>query len=90
MSRKRSERISRTRSRVPLEILPSIPSLIVRGGVAYLKFKKVRRKGVRNFRKQLKKSGMTKDQIGELTKQYEDVGRVRSYLDNFGFLGGIF
>ncbi|MCK5292269.1 MAG: hypothetical protein KAR39_09685 [Thermoplasmata archaeon] len=58
--------------------------------MAYLKFKNVRRKGVKNFRKQLKKSGMTKDQIEELTKQYEDVGRVRSYLDEFGFLGGIF
>lgn len=90
MSRKRSERSSRTRSRVPLEIVFSIPSLIVRGGVAYLKFKHVRRKGVKNFRKQLKSSGMTKDQVEELTKRYEDIGRVRSYLNKFGFLGGIF
>jgi hypothetical protein len=70
--------------------LPSIPSLIVKGGVAYLKFKKVRRKGVKNFRKQLKQSGMTKDQVEELTKQYEDVGRIRSYFDDFGFLGSWF
>ncbi len=58
--------------------------------MAYLKSKNVRRKGVKNFRKQLKKSGMTKGQIGELTKRYEDIGRIRSYLDEFGFLGGIF
>lgn len=90
MSRRKSERSSRTRSRVPLEILPSIPSLIVKGGVAYLKFKKVRRKGVKNFRKQLKQSGMTKNQIEELTRQYEDIGRVRSYINELGFLGGIF
>jgi hypothetical protein len=58
--------------------------------VAYLKFKKVRRKGVKNFRKQLKESGMTKDQVEELTKQYEDIGRMRSYLNEFGFLGDLF
>jgi hypothetical protein len=90
MSRRKSERSSRTRSRVPLGILPSIPSLIVKGGVAYLKFKNVRRKGVKNFKKQLKESGMTKEQIAELTNQYEDIGRIRSYLDEFGFLGGFF
>jgi len=68
--------------------MPSLPALIVKGGLAYLKFKSVRRKGVKTFRKQLNDTGMTKEQIAELTRLYEDIGRVRSYLGDFSFLGG--
>jgi SOS response regulatory protein OraA/RecX len=57
-------------------------------GISYLKFKRARRKGVKRFRKQLKDSGLSKDQIEELTKQYEDMGRVRNYLrGTTSFLG---
>ncbi len=88
MSRKESRRNSRTRSDVAFNVMSSLPALIVKGGLAYLKFKSVRRKGVKTFRKQLNDSGMTKEQIAELTKQYEDIGRIRSYLGDFSFLGG--
>ena len=90
MSRKRSERNSKkTRSEVPFKILPLIPYLAFKGGVAYLKFKSARKKGVKAFRKQIRQSGMSEDQIDELTKQYEDIGRLRSYLGDFDFFGGL-
>ncbi|MCK4443019.1 MAG: hypothetical protein KAW09_00640 [Thermoplasmata archaeon] len=86
MSRKRSERTSeRTRSKIPFDILPLIPPLVFKGGMAYLKFKHERKKGVKAFRKELRASGMTEDQMEELIKQYEDIGRLRSYLGDFSF-----
>jgi hypothetical protein len=89
VSRRRSERSSKkTRSDIPFEILPLIPYLAFKSGIAYLKFKSARKKGVKTFRKQIRKSGMSEDQIDELTRQYEDIGRLRSYLGDFDFFGG--
>ncbi|UCD92799.1 MAG: hypothetical protein JSV43_02460 [Methanobacteriota archaeon] len=89
MSRRKSERNSRKRSNAALRVAANLPSLILKIGISYLKFKRARKKGVKSFRKQLKNSGLSKDQIEGLTKQYEDMGRVRNYLrDTTGFLGG--
>ncbi len=86
MSEKESEKTSeRTRNRVPFDILPLIPPLVFKGGMAYLKFKHKRRKGVKAFKKELRASGMTENQMEELIKQYEDIGRLRSYLGDFDF-----
>ena len=91
MSRKRLRRSSeKTRSEIPFKILPLVPILAFKGGIAYLKFKSRRRKGVKAFRKQIKKSGMSEDQIDELTKQYEDIGRLRSYIGDFDLFGSMF
>ncbi len=70
--------------------MPLIPYMVLKGGVAYLKFKSARKKGVKVFRKQIRQSGMSDEQIDELTRQYEDIGRLRSYLGDFDLFGGLF
>ncbi len=91
MSRRKSERNSRKRSDLTLKVISHVPFLVFKMGVSYLKFKSARRKGAKRFKKQLKGSGLSKDQIETLTKQYEDMGRVRNYLkgtSGLSFLGG--
>lgn len=83
MSRKNSKRSSRTRSNFPLHILSSAPSLLLKTGVSFLKFKSARRKGVQRFRKELLGSGLSEEQIESLTTQYEDIGRLRKYFNLF-------
>ncbi len=67
-----------------------VPRIMLMGGMAFLRMKARRRKGVRVFRKQLRGSGLTKPQIKELVTQYEQIGRIRSYLPGdlrgFGFM----
>jgi hypothetical protein len=46
-----------------------------------------RRRGVRVFRNQLKHTGLSREQIKELTRGYERMGRIRSYLP--GDLSGL-
>ena len=61
-------------------IVGAVPLLVVRAGVALLRVKAKRRKGVRVFRKQLRRSGLAKWQIKELVADYEKFGRLRNYL----------
>lgn len=88
MSRRKSERTSRKRSDTALRVVAHVPSLVLKMGVSYLKFKRARKKGVRRFKKELKGSGLSKDQIEALTKQYEDYGRVRDYFEGFSIFRG--
>ncbi|MFQ6059840.1 MAG: hypothetical protein ACE5KV_00895 [Thermoplasmata archaeon] len=73
-----SSRGSRRRGSFPLKVLPSIPSLIVRSGLSCLRAKSTRSKGVGRFRKELKGSGLSREQIESLSGQYEDIGRRRN------------
>jgi SOS response regulatory protein OraA/RecX len=51
--------------------------------VSFLKFKSARRKGVLRFRKELLDSGLSEEQIDLLTGQYEEIGRLRNYINLF-------
>jgi SOS response regulatory protein OraA/RecX len=53
---------------------------VLKAGMAFLRMKARRKKGVRVFRRQLKHSGLSKEQIKGLVADYEQKGRLRSYL----------
>lgn len=57
-----------------------MPVLALKAGMAFLRLKARRNRGVRVFRKQLKHSGLSKDQIEDLASDYGKMGRLRSYL----------
>ena len=61
-------------------IVGAVPLLVLRAGVAFLRMKARRRRGVRVFRRQLRRSGLARWQIKELVGDYEKLGRLRSYL----------
>lgn len=67
-----------------------MPILVVKAGVAFLRLKARRNRGVRVFRRQLKHSGLSKEQIKGLVTDYARLGRLRSYLPGdlrgFGFM----
>jgi hypothetical protein len=63
-----------------VEIVAFIPVLVLKAGLALLRMKARRKKGVRVFRRQLKHSGLSKEQIKGLVADYEQIGRLRSYL----------
>jgi len=57
-----------------------LPILVLKAGVAFLRLKARRNRGVRVFRRQLRHSGLSKEQIDGLVTDYEQMGRLRSYL----------
>jgi hypothetical protein len=88
-SDERSERASKSESGARptkrssgdlVEVVAFIPVLALKAGVAFLRLKARRKKGVKVFRRQLKHSGLSKNQIRGLVADYERIGRLRSYL----------
>ncbi len=63
-----------------VEIVAAVPVLVLRLGVAFLRMKVKRRRGVRVFRRQLKHSGFSREQVKGLVADYEEMGRLRDYL----------
>lgn len=57
-----------------------MPVLVIRMGMAFLRVKARRRRGVRVFKKQLRGSGFTKEQMNGLVADYEKLGSLRTYL----------
>ena len=53
-------------------ILPSLPSLMIRFGGVYLRFKRNAKKGGNIFQKELIKQGLDKETAQQLTKIYLD------------------
>ena len=63
-----------------VEIVAAVPVLVLRLGVTFLRVKVKRRRGVRVFRRQLKHSGFSREQVKGLVADYERMGRLRDYL----------
>jgi len=65
-------------------VIAAVPFLVFRLGVAFLHVKAKRRRGVRVFKRQLRGSGLTREQVNGLVADYEGMGRVRTYLRDAG------
>jgi len=65
---------------LPVVLAASIPVLLVRLGVVFVRLKAKRRGGVRAFRRALLRGGMRPEDADRLAAQFESYGRLRSYL----------
>ena len=74
--------MTRTKSdlTLPVALAATVPLLILRLGVSFLRLKVKRRAGVRAFRAALVRGGMNRDAAGRLAAEYASYGRLRTYL----------
>ncbi len=67
--------------RLPVVILGSLPGLAARFGWGFLRYQARRKRGVREFRRALLRSGMPRESVEPLAQAYHDVGSVRRLLN---------
>jgi len=65
---------------MPVVIAATVPPLLVRLGLTFLRMKWKRRGAVRRFRRALLRSGMRPELAERFVADYEGLGRLRSYL----------
>ncbi len=68
--------------RLPVVLMATLPGLMVRVGVVFLRFQSERKRGVRRFRRTLVAGGMPPDGAARLAQAYHEAGSLR------GILGG--
>ena len=75
-------RATKTKSDVtlPVAIASTVPLLLLKLGVGFLRVKVKRRRGVRTFRKALVRGGMSRETANQFAADYEALGRIRTYL----------
>ncbi len=67
-------------------IAASVPLFAVEVGWGFLRFQIRRKRGVRAFRRALRRSGMSKDQAARLAQAYHEAGSIRKIVR--GAVGG--
>jgi hypothetical protein len=72
--------MAQDREGFPFVVLTTIPRLAVEIGVGFVRFQARRKRGVRDFRRELIQAGMPEDQASQLAQQYHDVGSLRQIL----------
>jgi len=65
---------------MPVAIAATVPLLLFRLGLTFVRMKAKRRGAVRRFRRALLRSGMSPQFAERLVADYERLGRLRSYL----------
>ena len=65
---------------MPLAIAATVPLLLVRLGLTFLRMKLKRRGAVRRFRRALLRVGMAPELAERFVADYERLGRLRSYF----------
>ncbi len=66
-----------------------VPVLLVKFGLAFLRYEMRRKRGVRAFKKELRAQNMGREHVNLLTKSYQSAGSVRNLVDNIGKGGSI-
>ncbi len=61
-------------------IAAAVPLFAVEVGVGFLRFQVRRKRGVRAFRRALRRSGMPKDQAARLAQAYHEAGSIRKIV----------
>jgi hypothetical protein len=61
-------------------MLPALPSIIIRFGGTFLKFKREAKKGGKIFQKELINQGLDKKTATELTEKYLEGSHLSKYL----------
>ncbi len=72
--------MARDQDRLPVVLMAAIPVLAVRIGVGFLRFQARRKRGVREFRRALIESGLTRAQAARLAQTYHGAGSLREIL----------
>lgn len=88
MSKKKLKRNSKRNGVIPIILFYS-PILFLKLIVAFLKFKRKARNASKIFKKELKKSGLTKDHVKELTLKFEEFASVRKFLNLGNLIGNL-
>jgi len=82
-----SERKNNDRERSPFRffgmMLPSMPSLMIRLGGTFLRFKRDAKKAGKVFRKELISQGLDKKTAAELTEIFLDGSNLTKYMFSF-------
>ena len=63
--------------------------LLVKFGLAFLRYEMRRKRGVRVFKKELRAQNMGREHVDLLTKSYQSAGSVRSLVGKIGKGGSI-
>lgn len=71
---------------MPVALAATLPLLVVRLGLVFVRLKAKRRKGVRAFRSALVRGGMSPAAADRLAAEFESYGRIRAYLPGDGRL----
>lgn len=58
----------------------AVPLFAMQIGVGFLRFQVRRKRGVRAFRRALRRSGMSRDQAARLAQAYHEAGSLRTIL----------
>ncbi len=58
----------------------AVPAVAMEVGVGFLRFQVRRKRGVRAFRRALRRSGMPKDQAARLAQAYHEAGSIRKII----------
>lgn len=66
--------------RLPLALAATIPVLVVRVGLGFLRFQGKRRRGAHAFESALLAGGLPRARAAQLTQQYHDAGSLRKIL----------
>ncbi len=72
--------MARDRDGLPVLIAAAVPLLAMQVGVGFLRLQVRRKQGVRAFKRELRRTGMPKDQVVRLAQAYHDAGSVRKIL----------
>lgn len=82
-----TETIKEDRDRRPIRffgiLLPSLPSLMLRFGKTFLRFKKNAQKAGKVFRKELINQGIDKKTATELTEIYMEGSQLSNFIQSF-------
>ena len=65
---------------IPVVLAATVPVLVVRLGLTFVRMKVKRRGAVRRFRRELLRGGMTPAHADRFAADYEALGRLRAYL----------
>ena len=63
-------------------LLPSLPSLTIRLGATFLRFKKNAQKAEKVFRKELISQGLDKQTANDLTEKYMEGSKIQRFFLN--------
>lgn len=64
-------------------ILPSLPSIIIKYGSVFLKFKRDAKKAGKIFQKELVRQGIDKSMATKFTAKYLETGNIFNYIGLF-------
>lgn len=68
------------RTGMPVVLMAAVPLLAMHFGVEFVRFQHRRKRGVRAFRRALRRSGMPKEQASRLALTYHEAGSLRQIV----------